>query len=506
MLAAIALLATAPAAYAAYPGGNGRITFVQEGGVIASFKPDGSDYQVHVTGTDPAWSPTGDKLAFVTRVPNAVSVVNADGTGRKNVTQRGQLRAPTWSPDGKQLAVVWWAEGVDCHGIAVTRLDGTESRIITPPPDRASKCADDLQWSPNGDRIAFSASTRDAVGNTGPREIFTIEPDGTDLVQVTNEELHATDPEWSPDGSRIAYDITDEFDDECCGQQVFSIRSDGTDRKFVGQGRDPAWSPDGSEIAMVVFLSTTSFRIEVVRTNHNSSRSIMHVSRYKGNLDWQRVDPGFTGHPRPKSATGADITLVPTFAPCSQPNREHGPPLAFGSCSPPAQQSSYLTVGTPDANGLASRFAGKVSYAIIPGNPTTPADEAEVRLTATLTDVLCRVDGPACTADALSDFSGRVRLQFAVRITDKYNALGHSITMQSTALSVDIPCSVTPATTAGSDCDTATTLDALVPGIVPEGKRSNWELEGIVVYDGGPSGDHSTGSPTPFLVPGVWVP
>ena len=502
---AFALAATAPAAHAAYPGGNGRITFQDTGGVIASVKPDGSDYQVHAIGTEPAWSPTGTELAFTSPVPSAVTVVNADGSGRRRVTQRGGVRAPTWSPDGQQLALAWWAEGVDCQGVAITRLDGTESRHITPPSNRVTTCPEDLQWSPTGDRIAFSGRPRDANGNRNPAEIFTIEPDGTDLVQVTNETKPATDPEWSPDGSRIAYDIGNEFDDSCCDQEVFTIRPDGTDRNFISQGRDPAWSPDGGEIAVVVPLTTTSFRIEVVRTNHSSSRSIMHVG-HLANLDWQRVPPGFTGYPRPAGATPVELSLVPTYSRCQQPNRQHGPPLSFPSCHPPAQRSSYLTVGTPDANGLPSGFWGRVDYRVVVGSPSTPEDEADVRLSASIINVFCRVAGPACTAGALSDFSGTLRLQFMIRITDKHNALGHATTMESAFMWTDIPCSPTPASAAGSNCNTATTLDALVPGVVPEGKRSNWELEQVVIYDGGPNGDHSTGSTTPFLVPGIWVP
>ena len=501
-----ALAATAPTAHAAYPGGNGRIAFEDTGGVIASVEPDGSDYQVHANGTEPAWSPTGNELAFTTPVPTGIAVIDADGAGRRHVTQRGQTKAPTWSPDGEQLAVRWWTEGVDCQGLAITRLDGTESRHMTPPSDLVQNCPGDLQWSPTGDRIAFSGTTRNAAGSTGPAEIFTIEPDGTDLVQVTNETDAATDPEWSPDGSRIAYDVTDDPANSCCGQQVFTIRPDGTDREFVSQGRDPAWSPDGAEIAVIVHLTTTSFRIEVLRTNHSSSRSIMHVGRL-ANLDWQRVPPGFTGHARPKAATPAEFALVPTYHQCSEPNRVHGPSLEFPSCNPPVQSSDYLTVGTPDANGSAPQSMGRLRYVVMVGNPGTPADEADVKLEATLSDIRCRVAGPACVAGALSDFGGKLQLQFSVRITDKLNELGHSITMQDPVFMIsEIHCSVTPGSTAGSDCGVATTLDAIVPGVVPEGKRAIWQLDQIALYDGGPNGDFSVGAPTKFAAPGIFVP
>ena len=42
------------------------------------------------------------------------------------------------------------------------------------------------------------------------------------------------------------------------------------------------------------------------------------------------------GYARSKGATPTRVALVPAYAPCTTPNRVHGPPLASGSCNPPA--------------------------------------------------------------------------------------------------------------------------------------------------------------------------
>src|SRR5690242_20853895 len=65
-------------------------------------------------------------------------------------------------------------------------------------------------------------------------------------------------------------------------------------------------------------------------------------------------------HVRPKGATPLRASLVPAFKACGTPNRTHGAPLAFPSCNPPVQASSYLTVGTPDANGAPSNSIGSI--------------------------------------------------------------------------------------------------------------------------------------------------
>jgi hypothetical protein len=71
--------------------------------------------------------------------------------------------------------------------------------------------------------------------------------------------------------------------------------------------------------------------------------------------------------------------------PCSSPNRTHGPPLGFGSCSPPAQEPGQLTVGTPDANDQGAKSLGHLRINPVVGDSATPADEADVGLRASIT-------------------------------------------------------------------------------------------------------------------------
>ena len=53
----------------------------------------------------------------------------------------------------------------------------------------------------------------------------------------------------------------------------------------------------------------------------------------------------------------------------------------------------------------------------------------------------------------------------------------------------------------------STTADAVIPGSVPEGKRSIWALDAIRVFDGGPDGDVSTDDGQDlFATQGVFVP
>ena len=78
------------------------------------------------------------------------------------------------------------------------------------------------------------------------------------------------------------------------------------------------------------------------------------------------------GYVRSKGASPLSVSLVPAFKACTAPNRQHGAPLASGSCSPPEQRSDYLTLGAPDVNGQPVKSNGKLTLTVLPGKPSTP--------------------------------------------------------------------------------------------------------------------------------------
>jgi len=207
------------------------------------------------------------------------------------------------------------------------------------------------------------------------------------------------------------------------------------------------------------------------------------------------------GFPRPKGATPLRASLVLAYKACSSPNRGHGGPLAVGSCSPPQQRSDYLTVGTLDSNGQPAKFAGSVRLDVFQGNPTTPADEADVNVQVNMTDVRKKAD--------LSDYTGEVSVNTSLRMTDRNNG-GNAGTDPATAFDlpfpVTVPCSATPDTTVGGDCSVNTSFDAILPGAVVENARQNWQLGNFQVFDGGSDGQVSTSPNTLFATQGVFTP
>jgi len=108
-----------------------------------------------------------------------------------------------------------------------------------------------------------------------------------------------------------------------------------------------------------------------------------------------------------------------------------------------------------------------------------------------------------------------------LRITDQYNGAlkDQSATLAdwegtewpdpaANILPFTIGCTATSDATIGSSCALDTTLNALIPGIVPDGKRSNWQIGTIDIRDAGADGvvDPEQDPTTAFATQGVFVP
>jgi Tol biopolymer transport system component len=105
-------------------------------------------------------------------------------------------------------------------------------------------------------RIAYS------LFHGSSADIYTANPDGSDVSRLTHGPGRAAFPAWSPDGTRIAFDWTGRN----VPNGIYVMNADGSHKRLVARGAwaVPQWSPDGSKIA---FFRGTS--IYVVERNGN---------------------------------------------------------------------------------------------------------------------------------------------------------------------------------------------------------------------------------------------
>jgi Tol biopolymer transport system component len=102
-----------------------------------------------------------------------------------------------------------------------------------------------LRGTPDGTQIAFSS---DQNSSHSIHNIYVMDSDGTNVIQLTNDDNENRQPAWSPDGTQIAFS-----NGGSTGKEIYVMDSDGTDKiqltNNTGDNWTPAWSPDGTQIA-----------------------------------------------------------------------------------------------------------------------------------------------------------------------------------------------------------------------------------------------------------------
>src|SRR4051794_16286262 len=114
----------------------------------------------------------------------------------------------------------------------------------------AIACADGARADVFNGRIAFSSFRTDPLERTG--DIFTINPDGSDLRQLTDNPEDDAQSDWSPDGRDLAYRIRKPG--QTVNFEVATMSALGANHQrltFSPEGEassQPSWLPDKSAI------------------------------------------------------------------------------------------------------------------------------------------------------------------------------------------------------------------------------------------------------------------
>ncbi len=176
-----------------------------------------------------------------------VRLLTAVETTRVTAIEDGETAIPAafaldvllwWWPDGQRVGFQSYRE----ENWEIYAMDVDGSNIVNLTNFGANES--DGSLSPDGTKIVFQ-SDRD-----GSNEIYLMNADGTDLVRLTEDTAEDTSPSWSPDGRRIVF-----VSNRDGNQEVYVMDADGsnpvnlTNHSFTDAG--PSFSPDGTRIVSV---------------------------------------------------------------------------------------------------------------------------------------------------------------------------------------------------------------------------------------------------------------
>ena len=187
------------------------------------------------------------ELDFPFGNPNAAtSVMNVDGTNRVKIFQRQDMASlmPTWSPDCQSVAfgvgVFFGGRGFAPANVFVAKADGSESRQLTQSKVNAGFPA----WNPDGKTLIYRVwGSQDSPETRGLRELNLA--DNTVKTLTTGWDNF---PFIAPQGDRVVFTRRmPDFDFE-----VFTMNPDGSDVKRLtstsGADAHATWTADGKQI------------------------------------------------------------------------------------------------------------------------------------------------------------------------------------------------------------------------------------------------------------------
>jgi TolB protein len=214
----------------------------------------------------------GQRGAFATRVAYITSdaigggkqqvrlqVADADGYNPQTiVTSKEPLMSPAWSPDGQRLAYVSFEKGKPSVYVQEV-FTGKRRKVASYKGINGAPA-----WSPDGRKLALTLS------KDGNPDIYVLDLGRRSLTKLTRHYAIDTEPAWSPDGRHIVF-----TSDRGGKPQIYRVSAFGgkVERMtFEGDYNARAsYSPDGNSLVMVT-RQNGQFRIGVLDLENRSLR------------------------------------------------------------------------------------------------------------------------------------------------------------------------------------------------------------------------------------------
>jgi len=179
-------------------------------------------------------------------------VADADGEGPRMILQSDRpIMSPSWSADGEWLAYVSFERRVSAVYVQQVR-SGTRRMVSARAGINGAP-----SWSPDGKKLAVTLS-----GTNGNLDIYLLDLGTQSLTRLTDDPSIDTEAVFTPDGTGLYF-----TSDRSGNPQIYRLALGGSERPrrvtFTGAyNARPRISPDGKKLA-VLTLDNGAYRIGV---------------------------------------------------------------------------------------------------------------------------------------------------------------------------------------------------------------------------------------------------
>ena len=323
---------------------DGSTILFDDGSSIWSISATGTNPLNRCAGTDPAISPNGQKVAYVS--PGGHVIVNDLSCSGGSPIDLGPGSSPAWAPDNSQVVFV----------------NGASDLVVAPAAGGAgqtlgatSATESDPSWSPDGSRIVFVSSFPPAAG-----ELVVMNADGSNRQQITNNNVAESSPSWAPGGDEIVFEA---------GSNLQAITSNGSSTRLLpdaSNASDPNWGlAVANTVAPTITIQSGGAFAEGTQLSASpgSWTSLSAITNY--GYQWRRCGPSGTGCTDISGAANGTYTL------------------ASGDIGGTVRVT--VTATTPDGSAPGTSGATPVIAAAAPSNVQPPTIDGDTVVGETLT-------------------------------------------------------------------------------------------------------------------------